>query len=178
MGTPLPPSAQRERSQRRHVGRSWPDDDELGSSSPQPPSSSFCFSSSPSSSSPSSFSFSSLHLQHSIVSIIPSIQHFSYSDIFWQLDSTMLAEVSARRWIWDHVPSLSVMFRLIFQYTLTLMPLPLWILSYNWLYLWEDTVAGIALSLVVIPQSIGFGIMSQISPMHGLYSTFAGLALY
>lgn len=90
----------------------------------------------------------------------------------------MLAEVSARRWIWDHVPSLSVMFRLIFQYTLTLMPLPLWILSYNWLYLWEDTVAGIALSLVVIPQSIGFGIMSQISPMHGLYSTFAGLALY
>jgi MFS superfamily sulfate permease-like transporter len=64
------------------------------------------------------------------------------------------------------------------SYIMTLLPLPLWILSYNWCHLWEDAVAGLALSLVVIPQSIGFGIMTHISPMHGLYTTFAGLVLY
>jgi MFS superfamily sulfate permease-like transporter len=88
------------------------------------------------------------------------------------------ADTSTARWIRDHVPKFSVMLIHIFRYVLTLLPLPFWILSYNGLWLWEDAVAEIAQSLVVIPQSIAFGIMSQISPMHGLYSTFAGLILY
>lgn len=83
----------------------------------------------------------------------------------------MLSGTSLKGWLWGHI---SVALR----FLLALLPSPLWLLSYNWSCILEDIVAGIALSLVVIPQSIGFGIMTHISPMHGLYSTFAGLALY
>lgn len=85
---------------------------------------------------------------------------------------------STKSWIRAHVPHPKVMMQCILAYILTLLPLPLWILTYNWLHVWEDAAAGIALSMVVIPQSIGFGLLTHISPMHGLYSTFAGLVLY
>lgn len=83
-------------------------------------------------------------------------------------------QASVRSWLWDHVPGPSS----IFHYILTLLPLPLWVLSYNLSWLFEDAAAGVAMSMVIIPQSIAFGIMSRISPAHGLYSTFAGLMLY
>lgn len=78
----------------------------------------------------------------------------------------------------DHVPDRATIAHAVIGYLLSLLPLPLWIFTYDWLHIWEDIMAGIALSLVVIPQSIGFGIMTHISPMHGLYSSFAGLVLY
>lgn len=87
-------------------------------------------------------------------------------------------EASVKSWVRDHVPSPVVIWHLLFRFIQTLLPLPLWLLSYDWLRFWQDAAAGIVLSFVIVPQSILFGIMSQISPMHGMYSTFAGLALY
>lgn len=108
------------------------------------------------------------HLQHSLVNISLIDSH-----LFLSLFASCFRE-HLKGWLLGHIPSPWTML----SYILTLLLLPPWLLSYNWLRLWEDAVAGIALSLVIIPQSIGFGIMTHISPMHGLYSTFAGLALY
>lgn len=68
--------------------------------------------------------------------------------------------------------------RSIMRYILTLLPLPLWIVTYQLSWLLPDLVAGLTVALVLIPQSLAFGTLARLSPAHGLYSAFVGMLVY
>ncbi|KAH8123573.1 Alg9-like mannosyltransferase family-domain-containing protein [Trichoderma asperelloides] len=66
----------------------------------------------------------------------------------------------------------------IMRYVLTLLPLPLWLITYRPSWLLRDVVAGLAVGLVMIPQSIVYARFANVTTAHGLYTSFAGLLLY
>ncbi|KAL6904250.1 hypothetical protein GGI43DRAFT_399979 [Trichoderma evansii] len=67
---------------------------------------------------------------------------------------------AVKQWLWEHIPSPMDIAR----YLLTLLPLPLWILSYELSWLMPDLIAGLNVGLVVIPQSLAFGTLARLSP--------------
>lgn len=77
-------------------------------------------------------------------------------------------------WLQEHIPHP----KSIMRYVLTLLPLPLWLITYRPSWLLRDVVAGLAVGLVMIPQSIVYARFANVTTAHGLYTSFAGLLLY
>ncbi|PTB39416.1 hypothetical protein M441DRAFT_28555 [Trichoderma asperellum CBS 433.97] len=77
-------------------------------------------------------------------------------------------------WLQEHIPHP----KSIMRYVLTLLPLPLWLITYRLPWLLRDAIAGLAVGLVMIPQSIVYAQFANVTTAHGLYTSFAGLLLY
>lgn len=64
------------------------------------------------------------------------------------------------------------------QYLRGLFPCIGWIPRYNWQWLLADSIAGLTVGLVVIPQAMAYALLATLSPDFGLYTSFAGAAVY
>lgn len=59
-----------------------------------------------------------------------------------------------------------------------LFPSAQWITRYNWRWLVGDAIAGLTVGFVVVPQAMAYALLAQLSPEYGLYTSFAGAAMY
>ncbi|KAK0610846.1 sulfate transporter family-domain-containing protein [Immersiella caudata] len=53
-----------------------------------------------------------------------------------------------------------------------------WLPRYNWGWLVGDSIAGLTVGFVVIPQAMAYALLANLSPEYGLYTSFVGAALY
>jgi len=53
-----------------------------------------------------------------------------------------------------------------------------WLPHYNLTWLVGDSVAGLTVGFVVIPQAMAYALLADLSPEYGLYTSFVGAALY
>ncbi|KAH8733080.1 sulfate permease-like protein [Phaeosphaeriaceae sp. PMI808] len=63
-------------------------------------------------------------------------------------------------------------------YLYSLFPFVHWITRYNFQWLTGDLVAGITVGAVVVPQSMAYAKLAELSPEFGLYSSFMGVLIY
>ncbi|KAH6895750.1 sulfate transporter family-domain-containing protein [Thelonectria olida] len=64
------------------------------------------------------------------------------------------------------------------QYIQELFPFATWITRYGFNWLLGDVIAGITIGLVVVPQAMAYALLAQLTPAHGLYTSFTGAVLY
>ncbi|KAH7016777.1 sulfate transporter family-domain-containing protein [Ilyonectria destructans] len=64
------------------------------------------------------------------------------------------------------------------QYVQNLFPFATWISRYGLNWLLGDVIAGITIGLVVVPQAMAYALLAQLTPAHGLYTSFTGAVLY
>ncbi|KPM40040.1 Sulfate permease 2 [Neonectria ditissima] len=64
------------------------------------------------------------------------------------------------------------------QYIHELFPFAGWITRYGLNWLVGDIIAGITIGLVVVPQAMAYALLAQLTPAHGLYTSFTGAVLY
>ncbi|KAK7417368.1 hypothetical protein QQX98_004645 [Neonectria punicea] len=64
------------------------------------------------------------------------------------------------------------------QYVRDLFPFATWITRYGLNWLVGDIIAGITIGLVVVPQAMAYALLAQLTPAHGLYTSFTGAVLY
>ncbi|KAI7891058.1 sulfate transporter family-domain-containing protein [Mucor mucedo] len=64
------------------------------------------------------------------------------------------------------------------QYIINLFPIASWIHRYNLQWLLRDLIAGATVGVVIVPQSMGYAKIAQLSPQYGLYTAFVGLCVY
>ncbi|KAH7134413.1 sulfate transporter family-domain-containing protein [Dactylonectria macrodidyma] len=64
------------------------------------------------------------------------------------------------------------------QYVQELFPFATWITRYGFNWLLGDVIAGITIGLVVVPQAMAYALLAQLTPAHGLYTSFTGAVLY
>ncbi|KFB46319.1 AGAP004633-PA-like protein [Anopheles sinensis] len=57
-------------------------------------------------------------------------------------------------------------------------PVLLWLPNYQWSFLPFDIIAGVTVTLTAIPQSIAYGILSNLGPQYGIYSNIMGCLAY
>lgn len=79
-----------------------------------------------------------------------------------------------REWLLELIPSRHD----ILPYFASFFPFLGWIRRYNTRWLLGDTVAGITLGLVVVPQALSYALLANLSPEYGLYTSFTGASLY
>ncbi len=60
----------------------------------------------------------------------------------------------------------------------SLFPCLNWLPRYNWRWLLGDSIAGLTVGLVVIPQAMAYALLATLPPDFGLYTSFAGAATY
>ncbi|KAK6382619.1 hypothetical protein LTS17_003288 [Exophiala oligosperma] len=65
-----------------------------------------------------------------------------------------------------------------YQYLRNLFPCIRWIPRYNWHWMLADSIAGLTVGLVVIPQAMAYALLATLNPDFGLYTSFAGAAVY
>ncbi|KAJ4248466.1 hypothetical protein NW762_012803 [Fusarium torreyae] len=65
-----------------------------------------------------------------------------------------------------------------FQFLKSLFPCLGWLPRYNWRWLVSDSIAGLTVGLVVIPQAMAYALLATLDPDFGLYTSFAGAATY
>lgn len=53
-----------------------------------------------------------------------------------------------------------------------------WLRGYNAEFFIADLIAGITVGLTVLPQSLAYATLAGLEPQYGLYSSFAGGAIY
>jgi sodium-independent sulfate anion transporter 11 len=53
-----------------------------------------------------------------------------------------------------------------------------WLPRYNLTWLVGDSIAGLTVGFVVIPQAMAYALLAMLSPEYGLYTSFVGAALY
>eukprot|EP00743_Colponemidia_sp_Colp-15_P008568 GILK01009324.1.p1 GENE.GILK01009324.1~~GILK01009324.1.p1 ORF type:complete len:722 (+),score=102.75 GILK01009324.1:75-2240(+) len=53
-----------------------------------------------------------------------------------------------------------------------------WIASYSWSSLLHDTIAGVTVAAILIPQAMAYAHMAGLPPLYGVYSSFLPLLLY
>ena len=53
-----------------------------------------------------------------------------------------------------------------------------WLPRYNLGWLVGDSIAGLTVGFVVIPQAMAYALLATLSPEYGLYTSFVGAALY
>ncbi|KAL1838130.1 hypothetical protein VTJ49DRAFT_3009 [Mycothermus thermophilus] len=53
-----------------------------------------------------------------------------------------------------------------------------WLPRYNWAWLIGDSIAGLTVGFVVIPQAMAYALLAKLSPEYGLYTSFVGAAIY
>ncbi|KAJ1949805.1 hypothetical protein EC988_004621, partial [Linderina pennispora] len=81
---------------------------------------------------------------------------------------------STKEWLKDILPARSE----VVEYAKTTFPVLTWFYRYNWQWLIGDLIAGLTVSVVVIPQSMAYAKLAQLPPYFGLYSSFLGVILY
>lgn len=59
-----------------------------------------------------------------------------------------------------------------------LFPSAQWITRYNLRWLLGDSIAGLTIGLVIVPQAMAYALLAQLSPEYGLYTSFVGAATY
>lgn len=64
------------------------------------------------------------------------------------------------------------------NYILSLFPIFTWITRYNIAWLYGDFIAGLTIGIVVVPQSMSYAQLANLSPEYGLYSSFVGVLFY
>ena len=64
------------------------------------------------------------------------------------------------------------------RYLTSLFPCFGWLPRYNWRWLVGDSIAGLTVGLVVIPQAMAYALLATLPPDFGLYTSFAGAATY
>ncbi|KAI5463836.1 sulfate transporter family-domain-containing protein [Mariannaea sp. PMI_226] len=64
------------------------------------------------------------------------------------------------------------------QYIQNLFPFANWITRYGFIWLLGDVIAGITIGLVVVPQAMAYALLAQLTPAHGLYTSFTGAVIY
>ncbi|PHH59379.1 hypothetical protein CDD81_3338 [Ophiocordyceps australis] len=64
------------------------------------------------------------------------------------------------------------------EYVRSLLPSIFWLRRYTIRWLLWDALAGLTVSLVVIPQALAHASLAQVSPNLGLYTSFSGNAVY
>jgi sodium-independent sulfate anion transporter 11 len=64
------------------------------------------------------------------------------------------------------------------RYLKSLFPCFGWLPRYNWRWLVGDSIAGLTVGLVVIPQAMAYALLATLPPDFGLYTSFAGAATY
>ncbi|KAI9894529.1 MAG: Sulfate permease 2 [Vezdaea aestivalis] len=89
-------------------------------------------------------------------------------------DTFVEEEPSSAEWIRSVIPT----GRGLLKYLHNLFPFTHWILNYNLTWLAGDLVAGITVGAVVVPQSMAYAVLAQLSPEFGLYSSFMGVLIY
>ncbi|KAF4450369.1 putative sulfate permease II [Fusarium austroafricanum] len=65
-----------------------------------------------------------------------------------------------------------------FRFLKSLFPCLNWLPRYNWRWLVGDSIAGLTVGLVVIPQAMAYALLATLAPDFGLYTSFAGAATY
>ncbi|KAM0546737.1 hypothetical protein ACHAPJ_010665 [Fusarium lateritium] len=65
-----------------------------------------------------------------------------------------------------------------FRFLKSLFPCLNWLPRYNWRWLVSDSIAGLTVGLVVIPQAMAYALLATLDPDFGLYTSFAGAATY
>ncbi|SPO01483.1 related to sulfate permease II [Cephalotrichum gorgonifer] len=63
-------------------------------------------------------------------------------------------------------------------YVRELFPFVHWIRRYNLRWLLGDAMAGLTVGFVVVPQAMAYAFLAQLSPEYGLFTSFAGFAVY
>ncbi|CDZ97673.1 Sulfate/bicarbonate/oxalate exchanger SAT-1 and related transporters (SLC26 family) [Phaffia rhodozyma] len=64
------------------------------------------------------------------------------------------------------------------EYFKSLFPFLQWLPNYNLQWLVGDLIAGITVGLVLVPQSMSYAKLANLSPEYGLYSSFVGVFVY
>ncbi|OQV08652.1 hypothetical protein CLAIMM_12885 [Cladophialophora immunda] len=83
-------------------------------------------------------------------------------------------EPSVSEWLTSLVPTKEGTY----QYLHSLFPSIGWVPRYNWRWLLADSIAGLTVGLVVVPQAMAYALLATLSPDFGLYTSFAGAATY
>ncbi|XP_054156044.1 solute carrier family 26 member 6-like isoform X2 [Oppia nitens] len=61
----------------------------------------------------------------------------------------------------------------------SLLPITDWLYNYNWKSdLVADIVTGVTIAIFQVPQSMGYSLLAQVSPIYGLYSSFFPALIY
>uniref|UniRef100_A0A182VPV2 STAS domain-containing protein n=1 Tax=Anopheles minimus TaxID=112268 RepID=A0A182VPV2_9DIPT len=70
--------------------------------------------------------------------------------------------------------------RILWSYSMVEKCLPIlsWLPRYQYSYTMYDLIAGVTVALTAIPQSIAYGILSNLGPEYGLYSNILGCLAY
>ncbi|KAJ4372437.1 hypothetical protein N0V83_004211 [Neocucurbitaria cava] len=89
-------------------------------------------------------------------------------------DAYVEYEPTAREWLHDVLPNSHELA----QYFASLFPFVHWITRYNLQWLIGDLVAGITVGAVVVPQSMAYAKLAELSVEFGLYSSFMGVLIY
>jgi solute carrier family 26 (sodium-independent sulfate anion transporter), member 11 len=103
------------------------------------------------------------HLEH----LEPRLHHEVHS-IFREQDPTVSG------WVGSLVPNQSE----VSSYCRSLFPSADWITRYNLRWLMGDSIAGITIGFVVVPQAMAYAVLAELSPEYGLYTSFTGLCVY
>ena len=53
-----------------------------------------------------------------------------------------------------------------------------WLLSYNLHDIWYDILAGISVSCILIPQSLSFSVLANLSPIYGIFTSIYPCIIY
>ncbi|KAJ2903446.1 hypothetical protein MKZ38_009931 [Zalerion maritima] len=64
------------------------------------------------------------------------------------------------------------------HYVRTLFPSLEWVPRYNLRWLMGDSIAGLTIGFVIIPQAMAYALLAQLSPEYGLYTSFTGAIFY
>ncbi|SPN99244.1 related to sulfate permease II [Cephalotrichum gorgonifer] len=64
------------------------------------------------------------------------------------------------------------------RYIRGLFPSATWIARYNLRWLLADSIAGLTIGFVVVPQAMAYALLARLSPEYGLYTSFVGAAMY
>lgn len=60
----------------------------------------------------------------------------------------------------------------------SVLALPTWLRTYSWTTVSQDLLAGIIVGILVIPQSLGYAVLSGLPPVYGLYSAIVPVLVY
>lgn len=83
-------------------------------------------------------------------------------------------EPTVGEWMRSLVPSREASLR----YIRGLLVFTQWLPRYNVHWLMGDSIAGVTVGFVVIPQAMAYALLATLSPEYGLYTSFVGAALY
>ncbi|WEW58211.1 hypothetical protein PRK78_003679 [Emydomyces testavorans] len=90
------------------------------------------------------------------------------------VDTFIENEPTTAEWILRHRPTADGTK----SYIRSLFPFWSWIFHYNLQWLIGDTIAGVTVGFVVVPQGMAYALLAKLPPEYGLYTSFVGFLLY